>query len=62
MLTIKDLPAEQRDAWRGIFERLIFEPIGHDHIPEHAKGFLKNLDEEQAEKMRRLLLGGLDIK
>jgi len=62
MLTIKDLPLAQRAAWRDIFERLIFEPIDHEHIPEHAKGFLKALDAEQAEKMRRLLLGGLDIR
>lgn len=61
MLTIKDLTLEQRGAWRDIFERLIFEPINNEHIPEHAKGFLKTLDEEQAEKMRKLLLGGLDI-
>ena len=61
MLSIKDLPKAQREAWRSIFDKMVFDPPLQEHIPESARGFLKPLDEEQAKKMRKLLKHGLDI-
>lgn len=60
MLSIKDLPKAQREAWRDIFEQMVFEPQTPEHIPESARGFLKPLDQEQAQKMRKLLKRGLE--
>lgn len=61
MLSIKDLPLEQRQAWRAIFDRFIFDNTEQAHIADQHKGFLKVLDEEQAAKMRKLLKYQLDI-
>lgn len=62
MLAIKDLPTEQRQVWRDIFDKLIFSAEPQTHIPEHAMGFLKILDEEQAKKMRKLLKYRISIE
>jgi hypothetical protein len=59
MLSIKDLPAAQRNAWRDIFNQMVFAPTDQPHIPKNAKGFLQPLDQQQADKMRKLLKGGL---
>ncbi|WP_395345113.1 cupin-like domain-containing protein [Ningiella sp. W23] len=56
MLSIKDLPQAQKEVWKDIFDKLIFNPQPQTHIPDSAQGFLKPLDEEQAARMRKLLL------
>ncbi|MFC4700505.1 cupin-like domain-containing protein [Glaciecola siphonariae] len=61
MLSIKDLPLAQRNAWRDIFENMVFSPKQHEHIAKSARGFTKTLDSEQAAKMRKILKQGLDL-
>lgn len=42
MLALRHLPAEQRDAWRTMFDFYVFERAGDPaaHLPAHAKGVL----------------------
>ncbi|VUD41909.1 hypothetical protein TDB9533_00585 [Thalassocella blandensis] len=62
LLTLRDLPAEQRKVWQEIFTHYIFEHNGqtHDHIPEHAQGVLGEMDEDKARKLRAFLLSQLN--
>ncbi len=67
LLSIRDLPAAQRDAWRGLFEHYVFGADASNpddsvaaHIPEQARGPLAPLDEPAARKLRALLLKHLN--
>lgn len=61
ILSLRDLPAEQRSAWQEIFRHYVFEAdettIGH--IPEPARRALAALDERTADELRRQLWGRL---
>jgi len=61
LLSLRDLPPAQKQAWAGIFEHYIFsdEPA-LDHIPEPMQGLLGLLDETKARKIRATLLGRLN--
>lgn len=50
LLTIRDLPPEQRRIWQETFRHYVFEPgeATHAHIPESARGVLAPFDEERA--------------
>ncbi len=54
MLTIRDLPAEQRAAWQEMFRHYVFEAGGatDGHIPAPARGSLGPVDEQAAQKLR----------
>jgi hypothetical protein len=55
MLSIRDLPAAQKEAWKQQFDHYVFnhQPKNFEHIPEHAKSFLQcPIDELSARKMR----------
>jgi hypothetical protein len=64
ILSLRDLPLEQRQAWKAHFNHYVFD---HDndkmeHIPEDAKGMLaKPLDELAARKLRAYLLNKLKL-
>lgn len=62
LMTIRDLPTEQRKAWQNIFQHYVFEPDGEltAHIPEHKRGVLSPMDELSARKLRALLLQQLN--
>jgi len=62
LLTIRDLPAEQRAAWQQIFEHYVFaaENSSFEHIPERSRGPLGPVDEQIARKMRAELLNMLN--
>lgn len=62
LLTIRELPKEQKEAWKGIFEHYIFDDDVNTnaHIPDQALGFLAPLDETLARKIRALLLNKLN--
>lgn len=62
LLSIRDLPATQRAAWRDIFEHYIFAPPddGVAHIPENRRGMLAPIDDLTARKLRALLLKQLN--
>jgi hypothetical protein len=58
MMSLRDLPEEQRAHWQEIFRHYVFEP-GEEtsaHVPEHARGVLGKIDAEAAGQLRALLL------
>jgi hypothetical protein len=61
LLCLRGLTAEQKRAWRGIFEYYIFNesPDALAHIPEGSRGVLGNFDETTARQLRAMLRGNL---
>ena len=62
LLTIRDLPAEQRRAWKGIFEKYVFDTDEElvAHIPKRRRGVLAPLTERRARELRAHLLNRLN--
>jgi len=60
LLSIKDLPQAQRDAWRDIFEHYVFSPQQPAYIPEHKQGVLAPISQQVARKLRALLVNNLN--
>jgi hypothetical protein len=58
LMSIRDLPSEQKQAWRDLFDYYIFDADSdiHSHIPEQARGSLGSIDESLNRKIRSLLL------
>jgi hypothetical protein len=61
LLAIRDLPAEQRDAWRAMFDNFVFRRHGDPvaHLPPHAQGALGPIDETRGRAIREGLAMGL---
>lgn len=58
LMSVRDLPPEQRRAWQGLFNRYVFE-AGEEtaaHIPPHARGVLAPLDDAAVRALRAQLL------
>ena len=62
LLTIRDLPLEQRKAWQNMFRYYVFEADQDtfQHIPEPARGPLGPIDEQVARQLRADLLNKLN--
>jgi hypothetical protein len=62
LMTVRELPLEQRLAWRALFEHYVFAADEHTaaHIPEHARGVLQPLDAEASRRLRARLLQKLN--
>ena len=60
LLSIRDLPQEQRAAWRNIFEYYVFSAEPQAHIPEAKRGPLNPIDEAAARRLRAVLLNKLN--
>lgn len=62
ILGIRDLPAAQRRAWQVFFNHYIFEADSDTvgHIPPDRRGFLGDLDEDSARRIRALLRNRLN--
>jgi hypothetical protein len=62
ILSIRELPAPQRRAWRAFFDHYIFEPDEAlaAHIPPDRRGVLGELDELNARKIRMMLRNKLN--
>ena len=58
IMGLRDLPQEQRDQWRKLFDYYVFNPQeqAFEHIPEQARGVLKPMDEASAKQIRTMLL------
>lgn len=58
LLSIRDLPPEQREIWQDVFRHYVFEPgeATHGHIPDSARGVLGPLDEGIARELQSRLL------
>lgn len=52
ILSVRDLPAEQRAAWKQMYDRYVFDYDAADfqHIPEHAQGVVGELTDDSARK------------
>ena len=57
MLSIRDLPQQQKDAWREFFEYYIFseQSSKNQHIPAHARGVLDKLTPKLQNEIRQWL-------
>lgn len=62
ILSLRDRPASERQAWKHLFDYYIFGPssLPVEHIPEHARGALSPLDEVTARQIRAMLLNSLN--
>lgn len=61
MLAIRDLPADEKQHWREMFDHYVFTngPDVVDHIPESARGVLAPLTPDSAGRLRAFLLRAL---
>lgn len=62
ILTLRTLPARQREAWRRLFNHYVFdaEEAVYEHIPQPGRGCLAPLDEAAAKQLRAKLLHKLN--
>lgn len=62
LMTVRDLPPAQRQAWRGVFEHYVFgaDEATAAHIPEAARGVLGPLDDNSRRMLRARLLKALN--
>jgi hypothetical protein len=62
ILSIRDLPDEQRKAWQGMFDYYVFSASNETtgHIPRDKQGALGELDEDAARKIRATLRNKLN--
>ena len=62
IMTVRDLPKEQRDAWFNLFRHYVFEadPQTAAHIPAAARGALSPMDADLARDIRARLLQRLN--
>lgn len=62
VLSIRDLPPEQRAAWKIIFDHYIFDYQKENfaYIPEQAQGAIGELTDDNARKIRARLLNQLN--
>ena len=59
LLAIRDLPDEQREAWRHWFDHFVFgaeAPHAADHIPAAARGVTGPPSPQRDETIRQFLL------
>ena len=61
LLSIRDMPERERQAWRVMFDHYIFQVNGDPmaHIPEDARGFFGEMTPEQVARIRAALLHSL---
>lgn len=62
LLAIRDLPPDQRAAWRAWFDHFIFDedgPRAADHLPPHAQGVQGPASAERDETIRNFVIRGL---
>ncbi|WP_144900496.1 cupin-like domain-containing protein [Luteimonas cucumeris] len=62
IMSVRDLPPEQREIWREVFRHYVFDADAHTaaHIPEAARGMLAPIDETRMRELRARLLQRLN--
>jgi hypothetical protein len=62
LLTLRDLPPSQRDAWRALFDHYVFDADDQTaaHIPAAARGVLAPMNDTSARLLRGMLLNRLN--
>lgn len=58
ILSIRDLPKSEKEAWRNMFDHYIFQLDGDpaEHMPEDARGFLGKLTPERVSGLKNYLI------
>ena len=61
LLTLRQLPRAQRDAWRVLFDHYVFssDAASFDYIPEHVRGVLGDISPELSRQMKAFLVSQL---
>ena len=61
LLSIRDMPADERATWKGMFDHYIFQTNGKpmDHVPEHARGVFGDMTPAGVAHLRDLLIRSL---
>lgn len=62
MMTLRGLPPEQKRIWRTFFDYYVFSDPARAaaHIPDHARGILGPMDDDNARRIRTYLLNMLN--
>lgn len=62
VLALRDLPENQRMAWRAVFDYFVFKTSGEPmtHLPAHARGPLGPMNQRQRDQMKQALLRSLE--
>lgn len=62
LLSLRDLPPRQREAWRVLFDHYVFDAdeTTAAHLPPHARGVLGPIGEDSARRLRAFLLNRLN--
>jgi hypothetical protein len=62
IMSVRDLPKEQRDAWQNLFRHYVFEADENTaaHIPESARRVLSPLDADAVRELRARILQRLN--
>jgi Cupin-like domain len=62
LLSLRDLPPAQRDAWRALFDHYIFDADDQTaaHIPPAAQGVLAPMNDNSARMLRSMLLNRMN--
>jgi hypothetical protein len=62
LLSLRDLPPKQREAWRALFDHYVFDANEQTtaHIPPAARGVLAPLSDAGARHLRAVLLKRLN--
>lgn len=55
-ITFMDMPAEHKERWRAMFDHYVFsEGKAMEHLPEHARGVLGELSDQQIARVKQML-------
>jgi hypothetical protein len=59
---LRDRPENEKRAWRSVFEYYVFgeKGLAADHLPAVAQGPLGSIDENQARRIRAMLIDKLN--
>lgn len=62
LLSLRDLPPAQREAWRALFDHYVFDADDRTaaHIPPAARGVLAPLNDDSARQLRAALRNRLN--
>jgi hypothetical protein len=62
LLSLRDLPPAQRQAWRALFDHYVFDADADTaaHVPANARGVLAPISEDRARQLRSVLLNRLN--
>lgn len=61
LLSIREMPKDERESWRRMFDYYIFQSEGEPmtHVPEHARGFFGEMTPERVARLRAYLIHSL---